>query len=273
MLQIRCNTFETNSSSNHSLIITNSKEFNEENEKITNEIKKWTSGIVYPKILDTKEDKVYMLGGFFDWVHKEGYSSYDDEYEVFIQVLKDSNEEELIKNLETNGKDYLSGEDDEPYCTNYFWEGTLMGCYCGFDRCFDTYFKNYPDKDGYFGKYGGVYIDDKLIEIFKPNGPLGVITIDAGYMNLEEGTHTVKVIMSGTPNSAFAGTICSIGGITLDTGESMGEGLVKVTEEYNEGDLLGAVLLAGQEPLSVPGDAEYKLAQTIAAFLGKQMES
>ena len=27
---------------------------------------------------------------------------------------------------------------------------------------FDTYFKHYPDKDGYFGKYGGVYISDEL---------------------------------------------------------------------------------------------------------------
>lgn len=27
---------------------------------------------------------------------------------------------------------------------------------------FDTYFKNYPDKDGYFGKYGGAYIPDEL---------------------------------------------------------------------------------------------------------------
>lgn len=27
---------------------------------------------------------------------------------------------------------------------------------------FDTYFKNYPDKDGYFGKYGGSYIPDEL---------------------------------------------------------------------------------------------------------------
>ncbi len=27
---------------------------------------------------------------------------------------------------------------------------------------FDTYFKNYPDKDGYFGKYGGCYISDDL---------------------------------------------------------------------------------------------------------------
>ena len=25
---------------------------------------------------------------------------------------------------------------------------------------FDTYFHNYPDKDGYFGKYGGVYIEE-----------------------------------------------------------------------------------------------------------------
>ena len=27
---------------------------------------------------------------------------------------------------------------------------------------FDTYYRNYPDKDGYFGKYGGAYIEDKL---------------------------------------------------------------------------------------------------------------
>ncbi len=27
---------------------------------------------------------------------------------------------------------------------------------------FDTYFNDYPDKDGYFGHYGGVYVDDKL---------------------------------------------------------------------------------------------------------------
>ena len=27
---------------------------------------------------------------------------------------------------------------------------------------FDTYFKNYPDTNGYFGKYGGAYIPDDL---------------------------------------------------------------------------------------------------------------
>ena len=27
---------------------------------------------------------------------------------------------------------------------------------------FDTYLKNYPSNDGYFGKYGGVYVSDEL---------------------------------------------------------------------------------------------------------------
>ena len=27
---------------------------------------------------------------------------------------------------------------------------------------FDTYFKNYPDENGFFGKYGGAYVDDNL---------------------------------------------------------------------------------------------------------------
>ena len=40
-----------------------------------------------------------------------------------------------------------------------------------------------------------------------------------------------------------------------------------------EGDLLGLVLCVGTTPGLITGDAEYKLAQTIAAFLGRHMES
>ena len=40
-----------------------------------------------------------------------------------------------------------------------------------------------------------------------------------------------------------------------------------------EGDLLGMVLFIGSAPGMVTGEAEYKLAQTIAAFLGRHMES
>lgn len=32
---------------------------------------------------------------------------------------------------------------------------------------FETYLKNYPDKNGYFGKYGGAYIQDELVEPFR----------------------------------------------------------------------------------------------------------
>lgn len=41
----------------------------------------------------------------------------------------------------------------------------------------------------------------------------------------------------------------------------------------SEGDLMGAVLFLAQVPPSPAGEAEYKLAQTIAAFLGRHMES
>ena len=39
-----------------------------------------------------------------------------------------------------------------------------------------------------------------------------------------------------------------------------------------EGDLLGLVLFISSDDAVVTGEAEYKLAQTIAAFLGRHME-
>ena len=41
----------------------------------------------------------------------------------------------------------------------------------------------------------------------------------------------------------------------------------------SEGDVLGLVLFAQDEEMKPTGETEYKLAQTIAAFLGKHMES
>ena len=40
-----------------------------------------------------------------------------------------------------------------------------------------------------------------------------------------------------------------------------------------EGDLLGLVLFISSDPAAVTGDTEYKLAQTIAPFLGQKIES
>lgn len=39
-----------------------------------------------------------------------------------------------------------------------------------------------------------------------------------------------------------------------------------------EGDLLGMVLFIGSDSTPLTGDAEFKLAQTVAAFLGRHME-
>ena len=41
----------------------------------------------------------------------------------------------------------------------------------------------------------------------------------------------------------------------------------------SEGDVLGLVLFVEDGENLVTGETEYKLAQTIAAFLGKHMES
>ena len=41
----------------------------------------------------------------------------------------------------------------------------------------------------------------------------------------------------------------------------------------SEGDVLGLVLFVEEGDASRTGETEYKLAQTIAAFLGKHMES
>ena len=42
----------------------------------------------------------------------------------------------------------------------YFRKGLLFMIYNGID--FDTYLKNYPDKNGYFGNFGGAYVSEDL---------------------------------------------------------------------------------------------------------------
>lgn len=71
---------------------------------------------------------------------------------------------------------------------------------------------------------------------------MGIIDIDAGMMKLEAGEHRVKIVLASTPETPFGGTICSVGSITLDTGEGIGDGPLTILEEYNDGDLLGAMV-------------------------------
>ena len=140
-IQIRRGMFETNSSSVHSLIITNKRDKDKDYEKMKKEEAIWYPEYIYESnCVHTKEDKVLMLGGLFDFENVEG-GWLKDEYKIFIKVLKDNNEFELIEKLNANKEEYRK-ERDEPYCTNYFCEGCLIECSCSFYSKFNEYFRS-----------------------------------------------------------------------------------------------------------------------------------
>lgn len=139
-IQIRKGMFETNSSSVHALIITNSRDKDKDYRDMKKEEHLW-----YPEYINvsdcvhTKEDKVLMLGGLFDSEKYPYNGGMDEEYKIFLKVLKDNNETELLQKLKENRKEFKEYP-DEPYCTNYFCEGCLIECTCGFYTKFHKYF-------------------------------------------------------------------------------------------------------------------------------------
>ena len=140
-IQIRRGMFETNSSSVHSLILTNVRDKDEDYKNMEKEEEFW-----YPEYINvnhcvsTKENKVLMLGGLFDQEKYPYGSALEEEYKIFIKILKDNNETELLQKLKENRLEFKSCP-DEPYCTNYFSEGCLIECNCGFYSKFKAYFK------------------------------------------------------------------------------------------------------------------------------------
>ena len=138
---IRRGMFETNSSSVQALIITNKREKDKDYAAMKKEEYIW-----YPEYIQesqcvhTKEDKVLMLGGLFDSENVVG-GWMKEEYKIFMKVLKDNNETELIEKVRANSKEFKDYP-DEPYCTNYFWEGCLIECSCSFYSKFNAYFKH-----------------------------------------------------------------------------------------------------------------------------------
>lgn len=139
-IQIRKGMFETNSSSVHALIITNERDKEKDCNKIRKEEALWEPYININYCLKKKEDKVLMLAGLFDG-EQIPYGGMEDEYKIFIKVLKDNNEVELIEKIRKNRKEYRITR-DEPYCTNYYSEGCLIDCNCCFYSKFNAYFKD-----------------------------------------------------------------------------------------------------------------------------------
>ncbi len=145
-IQIRKSVFETNSSSTHSLIITNQENKQPDIEQaIKNEEPYWVDYLYFNEHLTTKDEKVLMLGGLFDF---EIYRNHNlkEEYKVFLKILKDNNEKELLAKLEENRKNYLT-KNEEPYCTNCFYNGCLIDCNCQFYQKFHEYFYQKNDNE------------------------------------------------------------------------------------------------------------------------------
>lgn len=140
-IQIRREMFETNSSSVHALIITNKRDKDKDYAAMKKEEYIWYPEYIHESdCIHTKEDKVLMLGGLFDSENIVG-AWMKEEYKIFMKVLKDNNETELIEKVKANSKEFKDYP-DEPYCTNYFCEGCLMDCSCSFYSKFNAYFKH-----------------------------------------------------------------------------------------------------------------------------------
>ena len=162
-IQVRRGMFETNSSSVHSLIITNLRDKDEDYKKMQKDEEVWyPEYITEHNYISTKKDKVLMLGGLFD-SEKFPFGGMEEEYKIFIKVLKDNNEIELLQKLKENRLEYKSCP-DEPYCTNYFSEGCLIDCNCGFYSKFHKYFDygsiDYKDIFEYVGTLGLEYEEE-----------------------------------------------------------------------------------------------------------------
>lgn len=141
-IAIRKGCFETNSSSNHTLIITNENDIeNDKAQFLKEEEDEWFA--IYGnfcKPLKDKAEKCYFMADLF---HKENkdFHSMEEEYEVFIQVLKDNNEEEILKTIEQNRIDFYEGKVGEPqFCNDQYFNGCLIECNCPFYRKFRKYF-------------------------------------------------------------------------------------------------------------------------------------
>lgn len=137
-ITIRKNIFETNSSSTHSLILTNKEDLEKDLDKERNNKEEFYPSILCYDKFDKKEDKILFLGGLFDY-ELINNDDMQEEYDVFIKLLKDQKEDALIEQLIENQNEFKKYPYDEPYCRNFFCHGVLTDCTC----CFQTKFKNY----------------------------------------------------------------------------------------------------------------------------------
>lgn len=96
---IRRSVFETNSSSNHCLILTKKEDMEEKLNKVRKEYEWFMSVGTEENPIVSKEDKCYLLQGIFEEELSSGFCS-EAIYDIFKQVLKDNNEVEILEKIE-----------------------------------------------------------------------------------------------------------------------------------------------------------------------------
>lgn len=140
-ISVRKGCFETNSSSNHSLIITNEEDMENDKAQFLKEEDEFFAPYGgFCKPLKTKEEKCYFMADLF---HKENreFKAMEEEYEVFIQILKDNNETEILENIKFSKNQYFNHEVGEPkFCDAQYGQGCLIECNCPFYEKFRKYF-------------------------------------------------------------------------------------------------------------------------------------
>ena len=137
---IRNSTFETNSSSHHTLILTNEQDYKADLSKMTAKMKKDCCWGGPHDALSTVEDKALFLGGLFDCDWKQ-YGLMGGEYQVFMKLLQDKATPELVEKVKANRDAFKEGKLGEPVCNQYFRQGELWDCTCPFSKAFRDYFQ------------------------------------------------------------------------------------------------------------------------------------
>lgn len=137
-IAIRKGVFETNSSSNHSLILTNKQNRKKDEEEYFNpKDELFAPFILNINTLETVKDKAIFLAALMD-EQVDKFGSYEKEYKLLMKILKEHNEVEILKEIEEN-KSYYN-EHGEPFCTNYYFHNTLSDCTCDLRKAFNKYF-------------------------------------------------------------------------------------------------------------------------------------
>lgn len=167
-INIRRNCFETNSSSNHSLILTTKKDCEKDMCAFKEKKKKnrFISAGGFRKRVETKEEKCYFLGGLFDFDARQ-FGELSQKYKIFIKILEDNNETEILEKLKVNRENYLNYKVGDPYCRKFFGESVLDECTCCFYRTFKEFFditnSDNPQKDMYDMLYEFIYGDGVMV--------------------------------------------------------------------------------------------------------------